>query len=121
MHQHVVLQHHSPLPYLLDRLHFSSVVVVLLLLLAGPLQLPAHFAGEEEGFLVTAGGAAQGLVLRCSMEVEGALASYPTHKAGVTAMGSNQGGRLLVQGYSNGMVRVSEAELGSSSIISRQP
>ena len=72
-------------------------------------------AGEEE-FLVTTGGAAQGLVLRCSLEAEGALAAYPTHKAGVTAVGLSQGGRLLVQGYSNGMLRVCEADLSSSQI-----
>lgn len=55
------------------------------------------------------------------MAAEEALATYPTHKAEVTALGSSQGGRLLIQGYSNGMIRVSEAEQGSSSITSRQP
>lgn len=63
----------------------------------------------EEGFWVTAGGAAEGQVLRCSMEGEGAVSAHPTHQAGVTALGVSQGGRLLMQGFSNGMVRVSEA------------
>ena len=68
---------------------------------------------------MTAGGAAQGLVLRCSMEVEGALTAYPTHQAGVTAIGVSQGGRLLLQGFNDGMIRVSEAGLDSSSITGR--
>lgn len=67
----------------------------------------SFYAGEGE-FLVTAGGAAQGLVLRCSMEVEGALTAHPTHQAGVTAIGVSQGGRLLMQGFRNGVIRVSE-------------
>ena len=73
----------------------------------------------EQGFLVTAGGAAQGLVLKCSMEVEGALTAHPTHQAGVRALGVSQGGRLLMQGFSNGMIRVSEAGMDSSSITGR--
>ena len=73
----------------------------------------------EQGFLVTAGGAAQGLVLKCSMEVEGALTAHPTHQAGVMTLGVSQGGRLLMQGFSNGMIRVSEAGLDSTSIIGR--
>lgn len=65
---------------------------------------------------MTAGGAAQGLVLTCSMEVEGALTAHPTHQAGVSAMGVSQGGRLLMQGFRNGMIRVSETGPSSNSI-----
>ena len=54
------------------------------------------------------------------MAAEGALAAQPTHKAGVTALGVSQGGRLLVQGYSNGVVRVSEAEIGSNNITGKR-
>ena len=73
------------------------------------------FSGEE-GFLGTGGGAAEGRVLRCSMEVEGAISNHSTHQAGVTALGVSQGGRVLMQGFSNGMIRVSEAAEDTSSI-----
>lgn len=79
-----------------------------------------HVSVGTDEFLVTAGGAAHGLVLRCSMEVEGALAAIPSHKAGVTAMGVSHGGHLLLQGFSNGVLRVSEAEPGKNSITGVQ-
>ncbi|KAL3160143.1 hypothetical protein ABBQ32_010912 [Trebouxia sp. C0010 RCD-2024] len=70
----------------------------------------------EEGFLVTTGGAAGGRVLKCSMAVQGALSAHPTHQAGVTALGVSQGGRLLMQGFSNGMIRISETGDDTNSI-----
>lgn len=74
----------------------------------------------EEGFLVTAGGAAEGRVLKRSMAVQGAISAHSTHKAGVTALGVSQGGRLLMQGFSNGMIRVSETGDDTSSVTGRQ-
>lgn len=73
----------------------------------------------EEGFLVTTGGAAGGRVLKCSMAVQGALSAHPTHQAGVTALGVSQGGRLLMQGFSNGMIRISETGDDTNSITGR--
>lgn len=75
----------------------------------------SFYAGEGE-FLVTAGGAAQGLVLTCSMGVKGALKAHPTHQSGVTAIGVSQGGRLLMQGFRNGVIRLSETGTDSNSI-----
>ncbi len=67
-------------------------------------------------FLATAGGTAQGVVLKCSLKVQGALTAIPSHKAGVTALGMSQGGHLLLQGFTDGVLRVSEAAPGIDSI-----
>ena len=53
------------------------------------------------------------------MEVEGALTAQPTHQAGVTTLRVSQGGRLLMQGFSNGMMRVSEAGLDSTDLTGK--
>ena len=60
-------------------------------------------------------------MLRCSLGIEGALAALPSHKAGVTAMGVSPGGKLLLQGFNDGVVRVSEAETGKGNITGSQP
>ena len=75
----------------------------------------ARCAAEGKGeFLATAGGLGKGLVLRCSMEAQGALDAWPTHHADLTALRMRQSRRLLVQGFSNGVLRVSEAQRGSN-------
>ncbi len=75
-----------------------------------------HGTGEQNTFLATAGGTAQGMVLKCSLEVQGALTAIPSHKAGVTALGMSQGGHLLLQGFIDGVLRVSEAAPGIDNI-----
>ncbi|KAL0027158.1 hypothetical protein WJX79_011044 [Trebouxia sp. C0005] len=73
-------------------------------------------SGEQNTFLATAGGTAQGMVLKCSLEVQRALTAIPSHKAGVTALGMSQGGHLLLQGFTDGVLRVSEAAPGIDSV-----
>jgi len=79
-----------------------------------------HDTGEQDTFLATAGGTAQGMVLKCSLEVQGALTAIPSHKAGVTALGMSQGVHLLLQGFTDGVLRVSEAAPGVDSIAGMQ-
>ena len=54
------------------------------------------------------------------MEAGGAIAAMPTHKADLTALAASQGGHLLVQGFSNGVLRVSEAQPGNNSPLGMQ-
>ena len=56
------------------------------------------------------------MVLKCCLEVQGVLTAIPSHKAGVTALGISQGGHLLLQGFTDGVLRVSEAAPSIDSI-----
>lgn len=60
------------------------------------------------------------MVLKCSLEVQRALTAIPSHKAGVTVLGMSQGGHLLLQGFTDGVLRVSEAAPGIDSVAGIQ-
>lgn len=66
---------------------------------------------------MSAGGAATGMTLKCIMDIPEAVGAYPTHQAKLTAMHSSQEGRFLVQGFTDGIVRVMQSPSGSSNTL----
>ena len=73
-------------------------------------------AGKDDAFLVSAGGAATGMILKCSITSPDAVTAFPTHQGKVTAMTLSQEGRYLVQGFHDGTVRARHNAAGPSSL-----
>lgn len=78
-------------------------------------------AGNNDAFLVSAGGAATGMILKCFITSPDAVEAFPTHQGKVTAMASSQEGKFLVQGFHDGAVRAMHNEAGPSSVQGTLP